>query len=266
MKERNSDLRFKHYAKDNIVTTLDSILDTRIGLLYGINEDITEEILDSGLYHNRIRDNFGPISQDVFRAIYRYRTKELLKYSIQTILIRDLIAPLLRGVMDMPHKGAEVQPILFINTYPYNLTEAEQRRIRIIIANVLHMATEFVITIHLDYNEFNSKWINENAHTLIMYDGMEWLEYQTSVSDLNKDPLVGARLFTPFLLTGSMGINDITEDKIKTLVDFYRLVMDIEFVDASFFSFPERKKSNMRKEKDKEDGKNKSVHKSTDEE
>ena len=240
MSEKTERTKYTHYPKDNVVTTLDSIMDTRIGMLYSISEEIMEYALESGTYHNRIRDNFGPISQDVFRSFYRYRTKELLEYSIPSVVIRDLIFPLIRSILDLPQKGGDVQPILYINIYPYDLTESEQERIRIIIANILKISTEFVITFKLNYKDFNAKWINEHAHTIIMYDGMEWLEYQTSVNDITKDPLVGAKLIVPLLLTGSMQMGDISEEKIKALVDFYRIIIDLEFIDAGFFCFQER--------------------------
>lgn len=257
---RSEKVRYNHYPKDNIVTTLDSILDTRLGLLHNINADIARETLLSGLYHNRIRDNFGSISQDVFKALYRFRTKELLEFALPSILLRDIISMLIMISMDLPQKAGDVQTLVYVNTYPYDLTENEINKLNILIANILGMSTDFVKMINMSYSELTPSWCNQNAHNIVMYDGMDWLEYQTSTTDMLKNPLVGAKLYVPLLINGTIELNNITEDNIKSMVNYYKFIVDIEFLDVKFFCIPDREENEENK-----NGESEGVHKSTDE-
>ena len=243
-KEKHS---YSHYPKDNIITTLDTVFDTRLGLLYSINENIAEKCLMNGGYHIRIRDNFGPISQDIFSGLYRFRTKALLEYALPSKILHTLIIFLLRSTMDAPHKTRDVQPILYINYYPYDLTEKEISRLAIMIGSSLSLPSDYVKFIRMDYDELTPKYVNDTAHTLVMYDGMEWLSYQTTKKRVNKDPIVGCSLFVPFLLTGTLGLNKLTPDAVKTASLVYKPIINLEFVDAVYFVFQERNQEEQTK-------------------
>lgn len=226
-----------HSPTDNIMVSLDSLLDTRFGLLFELHEKIANDIVECGRYHIRFRDNFGPITQDVFTSLYRNRNKYILDYALPTKLLKTILPSCLRSRDLMPNKGGKIQPILYINYYPYDLNDEEIRRLKIMFGSELSFNSDYIKFISKDNHELSSQWVNENAHMLFMYNGLEWLEYQTAHGRLDKNPLVGIILHTPFILHSSIPLSNLKNTAITEISNSFKTVIDINFVDSDYFCF-----------------------------
>lgn len=114
---------------------LDSLLDTRLGLLSMILEDGVIDVMNNG-FHSRRRDSFPPIPDKGFSRLYSMRDEEVLEESIVTgmgLFIPNFVEWAVKA------KATEIEPStprILINTYPYSLSEEELERITIVVASL----------------------------------------------------------------------------------------------------------------------------------
>ncbi len=217
----------------NILIDLDVVLDTRLALLYAIDEDIAVSVVNSGIYNKRIRDNFGNVSADIFNYFYKQRNKVLLKYALPSNIFKIVNELLIGHITDsVTTKLTKI----YINTYPYNLTDDEKD---IVLGTVdgLFKNCVFDLVYLNDITDLTPKWVKDNVQTIIKYNGLEWLENHNKLFNLTSTPLLDKTLIVPAMLTGPIpkgtkidsGFFQATAMSIKSLIK-------VMFTDVIYFN------------------------------
>ena len=162
----------------------------------------------------------------------------MLEYALPTRLVKDLLFNQLNMMPEFIYKDINTRTLLYINYHPYNLNEDEILRLKLMFAKELKYDSQFIRFVKLDNDQLTPKWVNDNAHTLFMYNGLEWIEYQSAYGRIAKDPIVGATLFSPFLLFSNVSLSKLKNTTVDEITDAFRPIVNINLIDSDFYSFP----------------------------
>lgn len=218
---------------NNIYTDLDSLLDTRHPIIYSLSEDIAVNILSNGYYNNRIKDNFENISRDIFISLYRNRNKSILNMSTLTKVIEFIKYNFMSDLNIVDNEDRDY--ILYINTYPYILTDAEKEAFRYYFSDILEHKVN-VEMINDSYESLDLEWIKNNVTTIIRYDAMEWIEYNVSKSNLFVNPLLKTVIYGPKLFTGNIKSSEIEDKHFKDMVVTLSSFINYQPIDVDIFN------------------------------
>lgn len=210
----------------NVYVDIDSVMDTRLPLIYFIDEELANKITTDGSYYNRFIDEFDYITSNIFSPLYKDRNKTLLSLATPTHimkLIKEYINEVVYSDKSIDGTG-EVK--LYFNIYPYALTLTEIAYMEAGLVKTLPGIDIKIVS--MKQSEVTPKWINANVSIMIMYKGIEWVELHTSTLDLIKCPLVDVTMLTPALILGNKAaiksvdngdefFNEI-ESKLTTLI------------------------------------------------
>jgi len=223
-------------TKSNVYLELDTILDTRLAALSVISDKIASEVVSAGEYLNRVKDSFGPISEDIFQFYYRKRNKHLLKVAVPTALL-DLIAGYLLEAIAGFHAGkVDKYPKLYINTYPYVLNEEEERNLLAILFTVINIKIDMEVMC-VSNQELTPKWIGTNIKIMCKYDALNWIEYHNALGTLAKHPLLTTTILAPTILSCKLKSSDIDEETFHTLGRGLATLAEILFIRMKYFCF-----------------------------
>jgi len=225
---------------DKILVSLDCILDTRIGTLRRIDEELAKRVMLSDTYHTRDVDAFEHITKDAFKEAYAKRDEDTLTLSLLTnmhSLLKHFIGVLLKENLQKPYyDGVEI----VVNLYPYMLSKDVQDEIRKSISVLVNELAEVTL---IDYglDQLSPYHCKSNYRMMIMYDYNEWLNYNAALFAGTQMPEVS--LFVPALYFAEKP----TDEKLKELCKdnahpFEAIEMitapliDISLIDVSHFS------------------------------
>lgn len=160
-----------------IYIDLDSILDTRLGTIAKHNKKDAVTLIEDVNYYTRIIDEFPQIGMTFkdFRRLYNKRDVEVLKESLMSnmgAILRDIVIDAMTKMDTQPFYK---EIIIYLNIYPYQLSEKEQ----IEIGKALHVYVGDFPAIKMIYKkpyEVSPKWIADNILLVFMYDGTIWLQ------------------------------------------------------------------------------------------
>lgn len=212
-----SDLEKKLLA--DVYVDLDSIVDTRLPLLYFLDEELAAKFVIENKYNNRHIDEFEYVTSDIFKSFYRDRNKSLLALATPTNIMSLIKSYYIETVTNNRILGGDGKITIYLNIYPYELTYDEIVMLEIglkeavgdIIVKVVKMGPE----------ELTPNWIIERIHLMIMYSGMEWIEYHVSNLNLIKEPLTLTKLLVPALILGK-------SSALKDMGDIQEFLEDME--------------------------------------
>ena len=224
--------------KQNILIDLDSILDVRLAILYSLLPKSIASVTKK--YVERKTDLFPPVPYNLFKVYYDRRNKNILNYGIPTNILKIVEEA---AIADREHiTRTMVDNTIFINTYPYKLTENEKKEFSARLLKILPFVE--INYIFKNMEELSTKFIVENEiFTVIMYDGLDWLEKQVALLNIVEDPLLGRTLIVPALIN-TPGI-EIKKEMFEKTAKAYEVIIDLIFIDARFFS-PERERKNKK--------------------
>lgn len=180
--------------KSNVLVDLDSLLDTRLGTIARIDPDLVFYNIANFKYYNRDEDIFDNIDKDVFRKLYQERDKETLKLSPATQFCRELGKIAVDLSVDSHSQPMRGKAEIFINVYPYHLTDDEM----IEIENSILYYTGETLPVHAIRKrpeEITPRFLKNDFSLMIMYDYAPWLELHAN--DLEKTPLPEVTLLSP---------------------------------------------------------------------
>lgn len=182
-------------------TTLDSVLDTRLGCLRKHfphrfeSKELIEEITKD--YGSRRYERFPGISCSEFRDLYLARDKTDLSLASPTEIRDELIRFAIKVKYDGVQNNANYIPKLVLNTYPYVLeTDKEKEElaiaIRIMVCNELD-----VEIVYLKPEEITPTHCAKNYICMAMYDYSEWLDVHTKSGAFQATPIPEITLMVP---------------------------------------------------------------------
>lgn len=226
---------------NGVYVELDSIFDTRLSMMYDIDKNILRDMIETDKYHNRYMDQYGYISVKLFRLLYSFRNANVLNNPLGT-RINDVIKDYcIESTISAKSVEDYNKVTVYLNIFPYNLTEEDIELLRMGISNSIKMPVNVEI-IYKHYTEIKPSFIKENIGMMIMYDAITWIEYFTSNGELIKDSLPDTLLMTPMLIHRNMLIakrdmNKFFED-IETSV---AMLINLVYVPVELFCFRKEK-------------------------
>ena len=225
----------KDNADNNVIyLELDTIMDVRFTVANSINSKEFTKYYISGKYHTRVKDVFGNISNDIFIARYRVRDKLLLVNSQPTRIMHLIKSYIIEQTGIIRSKGGMNGVTIILNTYPYELTDEEQKMFSTILSNeVLRVPVKFV---HMKPSEVTPAWVYDNISGMFMYSGLEWIELHSSSRALMKRPLLDVNLFIPTIVIGNMLSKDINNETFRELMVGAGSLITLSAINAKYFS------------------------------
>ena len=175
-------------TKDVIYSTLyadlDSLLDTRLAVLYEMGEDVIKHVLDNG-YTSRDIDHWDGIDNNLFKAKYAARDKQILKNSAMTPMVTLLREFVIATVAKSVNSPFLFEPKIIINTYPYHLSDDElDMFMSTFVALTKGMAA--IELVFMSIEDVTPMYVKKNLSLVIMYDYLKWLETHSANGKLKK--------------------------------------------------------------------------------
>lgn len=231
--------------QSSILVTLDSLLDTRLGTIAKINDEVFNKIVLDEKYHTRDTDVFEDIDIVVYKETYSNRNVETLSKSLLTniiLVLRDIISGLEKQAIMAPHNA---DTSVVINVYPYVLIDEELSEISKAIS--MHLSDLVKINfINMSPKELTPLYCKSNFAVMIMYDYGEWLETNAELFLVTQIPEI--TLFIPAIYF----INKPTEEELNRLVrasahpmkalkTLAMGIITLEIIDVTYFSIINKK-------------------------
>lgn len=218
----------------HLLVDIDTILDTRLSLLYSLDSGIAKKVVDSKKYHYRKKDNFGNISSDIFNALFRDRNKSLLKLATLTPMCGIIRAHYGDIKLDPINLDAKLSPCIYLNTHPYNFTLEEMKNIQFAMDKLVPNAEVKVIA--LSNAQLHPDWINGRILNMYKYDGIDWLEYHTATGSIQKNPLIHVNLVIPAISNGMIKESSLTKKHFNEMTFATSTLINLLFIDVVNFS------------------------------
>lgn len=224
----------EHILHKSILVDIDALFDTRLSLLYFLNEDIAVKMIEDASYVSRKKDNFNEISFDIFNTLYRNRNKGILIHALPTPIFNIVREHYGDIVTDIKQAGSADDLYIYINMHPYELNHTEQSLLTQGINNIIPNANiKYVV---MDNEELSPEWISEHLDIVIKYDVMDWIEYNTSNTKLINKPLVNVHFIAPALVPGNIKTTDINIELFNNVIATANMVVNLSLIDVIHFS------------------------------
>lgn len=216
---------------------LDSLFDTRLGTLVLHFHEELEYLFDKNLYHNRLDNSFNKIvDKDKFTEAYGKRNKFTLANSTLTLMcdiLKDFIYTTHIADHSNPHK---YHPVIYINTYPYELNSTEINNI--LLGLYGRLGDKVVIEIvHMDNKALSVDFVRKNITAMALYEYNKWMDAQTELGNFNKEACPEVTLFGPRIFFKKLPDTQKESDKtFNTLLSISKPFINLELLPSLFFS------------------------------
>ena len=221
--------------KYSIFTDIDTILDTRLLVALTIDFDKAMSELESGKYHERIRDQIAKIPYELFRAFYDKRNKLILQHAAPCKIIGIIRDYFLEAMSDVK---TSVEPdtkyLLYLNIHPYDLLEEEIDNLKKYVS--LFIPGVDINIVNFSLKEIKPEWVSDNIQTMVMYDGLYWCEYFMATKELINHPVLNCAMLAPAVITQSTYESTITNKHFSELQDYLKSVIDLNLIPSMYFS------------------------------
>jgi DNA-directed RNA polymerase subunit F len=224
-----------------IYVDLDSILDTRLGTLAKMNQQVAADVLNNG-YHHRKTDIFKGVDRALYLKMYAERDEETLKHSFLTNIgkhLRTTVIQVLAQAMTMPHKQ-EIQ--LLVNTYPYQMTPEVMQELQSVVSEMMGHLCKVKIE-YIPLKDLTPMSVKQNVIMMVMYHFEEWIN--TNIKGFAAMPapvLTDVVLFAPALYNEELTDLQIAGTTRKAMHPFEAVItsllplIHLEFLDPWYFS------------------------------
>jgi hypothetical protein len=183
-------------GNQGIYVDLDSLFDTRLTTLTLIDKDLSMEEI-KGEFFIRTCDSFKHIPHKVFDYFYKHRTVNTLKLSQLTKIVKLVMEFANNVSLNDKELGGEGDVVLYVNTYPYDLNEQQEKIIKASLITYMPKITNVVT--RFDYN-VSPEWLDRYVSMIVMYDGYKWLTKNVANGKLKKNPLLDILFIVPKII------------------------------------------------------------------
>lgn len=229
-------------ASNTPVTTmlveLDSILDTRLGVLLDIAPDKVPPLL-ADAYHCRLWDVFPGVDLLTYRRRYENRDTLILKNSWATPmadLMADFVMKTLQQTLRTPfHKVPKVE----INAYPYRVSDVDAAVIIGAVAAKTNQQCD-VSMVFYSPEDLNPVFLKNRYEVVMMYDYHQWLEVHATNGIWKKHSCPNVTVMVPLMIKNTdiydqrKQASDILSD-YETLTKTMAPYVDIQFLPLEAF-------------------------------
>ncbi len=229
-----------------ILVSLDTLMDTRIGVIANYDQSIATEILSKPDYWIREIDDWGSltkgaITNDQFKVLWDSRGGENTLKTLQASVKTGVNAFILKILTESDviekdglvndHEALEVT----VNTYPYELDFALEEAYRKVLKYEYgkHVEINFV---SLTLDELTPSHIVNGYGLYITYEFQQWFKrHHKELVTFNRPDvfIVGPKIFErlPEHFTGEQKQQEFTKFKFDLLY-----FINIDFIDVGYFS------------------------------
>jgi hypothetical protein len=206
--------------QSTLMVTMDALLDTRMGTLLSLGEDVLNHVILHGDYYTRVEDKFLDVDQSMFKAAYENRDKEILKKSGVTqviLMIQEYVNKMQNQNLVTPFHRI---PKIVINSYPYLLTDAEIETFKRLMIRYTQK-NALVDVVHMSNETLTPTYVKKHLAMLITYDYHQWLEFHSLNKNLETVTCPEVTVVGPMIyFNGPMKHSDILALKKENLSPF----------------------------------------------
>lgn len=156
--------------------SIDSLLDTRFGVVERMKEGHGRKLISEGKWHRRKSDFFPEIDREEFLKIYQAYEMETLEHSIITNASYVLFDHIKDFMLE--HIAMEIhpdnRPKLHVNVYPYDFPEEAYEELRALVFLEFKRVVD-VIIINTPVSELTPTMCRERYFMMFMYDYIDWI-------------------------------------------------------------------------------------------
>lgn len=233
-------------ALKRIYLDVDSLLDTRLGVINMISPEAAKRLMQGEAYWDRENDDWekltgGLITNEQFKEAWASRggnnSATVINGSVlsnlQPFIMRILTDDLINRANQM---GDEMDDVgLTINVYPYAMSLDEMEDMRDIAEYLFGSTTHYEI-INVPMEQLTVGLLADKFAAVVTYNFLEWIRMHyedLAKARLNCFNFIGPRIF-------EQDVSKLSIDEKKTVLDVFRVQylmhMDFEFIDARHFS------------------------------
>ena len=223
-----------------IYIDLDSLIDTRIGLLNMIDSDTVKHVVTSTRYWYRQHTDWevitgGRVTNKTFESRWKERTADVLPHSMMTNILGPLKSITVLNEVNLIDGISTDEFVLTINVWPYKLGVDVLDSLTSAIRHYLFDSLPITF-VDNDMNEYTPQRLVEDYDHAFMFDFHWWIKKHAF--DLAKVRSRDFTLVVPRLLEKDP--SDLTQDEIKSEIFQFQMILryyiNIEFIDAACFS------------------------------
>ena len=135
--------------------------------------------------------------------------------------------------IDNERKGGSGLIKVYVNLYPYEFSSIEET---LIISGISSRLSEKITVIPVYDANTSPDFIHKNISTLIMYDGITWVENNVKLGKLKKYTLTNVELIVPDILHTPEKIDMDKDELLTMLANIFIEYIDLTFVAVGMFS------------------------------
>ena len=216
---------------NSVYTTLDTILDTRTPILALLGED--KNYLNSKEYTQRTNNRFPTITSKVFDIAYKNRVKELLAISKPTPIIDEINnfhdTLLIEEASLINASEGDRDTYLYINIYPYDLSESEKEKL---LKSILPYFINFEEIYLIDKEAYPSPEFLSSMRAIFDYGGLAYLDYQSDREAFNKANFLEVYFFIPKLIPTE---DTFTDEDFHNLAEVLKPFIGLDYMPVEYF-------------------------------
>ena len=224
-----------------VYVELDVLLDTRLGTLARMSQEMADRILMEGGYHARKADVFADVDMEEFRKLYMARDVLTLQHSTLTgaiSMVKRLVDVLADQAIERPyHDGAKI----VVNYYPYQLTgEEKDELVRVIQAWIDSTATTTVELVSIATKDLTPRHCKSSYAMMMIYDHETWMNTHAAAFEQHRLPEV--TMFSPAIYVTVPTAEELEKTVQEAAEPFEALkmlaspIIHLNFIDVKFFS------------------------------
>lgn len=219
---------------------LDTLLDTRLGVLSRLDKDAAVAVATNPNYWLREHNDWaqlteGRVTNEAFEAAYLARTKADLQASVMS----GIFLVLMRLFVDhnrMRTEGQDGQDVaLEVNIHPYELEDEELEELTQILRSLFYPDLPLSFCSR-PLEELTPQVLRERYNAVVLYDFHRWIKLHGVALSEHRCPAVS--LIAPRLYETNPA--RLTQERKQEEVTAFRLLMldmiNIDFIDVEFFS------------------------------
>lgn len=236
----------------NVYTNLDTLFDTRLGLIRHYLPDKVDSVFEHRLYWDRRYTNWtrctkGAITEQMVtglttndEVLRESRITGILEYILHlTLLHRENIG---RNLVDKPL-------CLVIDTHGYTFDDTEKEALREMLCTVIQTPTFKVTFVDQGLKHLTPEFVDESYGALVIYNAMDWLALHRDdiINYTNQHRSgfgnVSASLTDIYLIAPMLQNEDcpgVTKEEERKGYAVFKAVMrafiSLEFIHVSYFS------------------------------
>lgn len=175
-----------------LLTELDAILDTRVGVMDRLDPEATVRLVKNPAYYTRQIDHFEPlcgIEEARFQDAWQRRCIDDLRHSSVTPIMEMLHCQILaletKHGMDPTLEGIE----LVVNLHPYQLSPEEETAIGQALVRMIGKRTP-VRFVSLSPKELTPEMVRADYSGLVLYNHHDWMKLHQDYLTLRGIPRV----------------------------------------------------------------------------